>query len=93
MSYRVLVSPEVKKFLEALDKKSKRICKDNLMKLKSPYPIRGIGDKERLPFRGKKVYRLHISHTWTAFYLIKEEEKEVWVEQILPIDEAHKKYG
>lgn len=39
------------------------------------------------------MFRMHISRTHTAFYVILEEEQEVRVVEILPIDEAHKRYG
>lgn len=94
MSYKVYVEPEVKEFLQFQSGKTKRICKDNLKKLEAnPYPGQGIGDKEKVPVSGEEAYRLHISRTFTAFYYIKEEEKQVRVVEILPIDEAHKKYG
>ena len=94
MNYKVYVEPEVKEFVGYLDDKSRRICKDNLKKLEdSPYPGQGIGDKEKIPVSGEEVYRLHISRTFTAFYHIIEEKKQVHVVEILPIDEAHKKYG
>jgi hypothetical protein len=57
-----------------------------------PYPNRGPGDKERLPIKGKMRFRLHIGKTWTVFCSILEEEKQVRVFELLPIDEAHKKY-
>ena len=42
---------------------------------------------------GKERYRLHIGRTYTAFYIINEDEKLVRVVEILSIDVAHKKYG
>lgn len=92
-SYKVILAPEAADFLRSLDEKSRRICRDNLRKLQHPYPGRGVGDKERLPVRGEKRYRLHIGRTWTAFYEILEEKQQVRVTEILPIDEAHKRYG
>lgn len=94
MSYKVLVEPKVKEFLQFQGDKTRRICKNNLKKLEdNPYPGQGIGDKEKIPVEGEEVYRLHISRTFTAFYYIIEERKQVRVVEILPIDEAHKKYG
>ncbi len=93
MSYDIYLSDEVKDFLSTLDEKSERICRKNLKKLSNPYPGRGIGDKEKLTVQGEEMYRLHIGRTFTAFYVIDEEEKEVRVIEILPIDDAHKKYG
>jgi hypothetical protein len=39
------------------------------------------------------ISRLHISRRCTAFYEIDKEEKLVIVQEILPIEQAHKKYG
>jgi mRNA-degrading endonuclease RelE of RelBE toxin-antitoxin system len=93
MSYAILLSDEVVSFLQQLPTKSKSICKKNLQKLSSPYPGRGIGDKERLVIGGKDRYRLHIGRSYTAFYVINEKEKCVRVVELLSIEAAHKKYG
>lgn len=88
--YQVLVEQGVNEFFEQLDEKSERIVRDNLAKLTEPHPGRGKGDKERLT---EKDYRLHIGRTWTAFYRIDESADVVRVMEVLPIAEAHKKYG
>ena len=94
MSFQVLLSEEVKNFLEQQDDKTKRIVKDNLKTLEDhPYPGKGKGDKEKLPIKGKQRYRIHIGRTWTAFYSIQEEKQIIKVLKIMPIDKAHKKYG
>ncbi len=94
MSYKVLITQEVQEILGCLDDKSSSIIIKNIKKLKeNPYPGRGTGDKERLPISGKLRYRMHIGRTWTIFYSILEDEKQVRVAELLPIDEAHKKYG
>jgi mRNA-degrading endonuclease RelE of RelBE toxin-antitoxin system len=95
MSYAVLLHPDVDAFLsDDLDEKSERICRENLGYLaENPYPGQGRGDKERLPIDGEQRYRIHVGRTWTAFYSIVEDEGEVRVAEILPIDEAHKRYG
>ena len=93
MSYDVLLSDKVADYLSVLDSKSKSICKKNLQKLSSPYPGRGIGDKEKLFVAGEELYRLHIGRSYTAFYIIDEKNKIVRVLEILSIETAHKKYG
>jgi len=93
MAYKIVLSDDSVNFLLSLDNKSKTVCKKNLHKLSSPYPGRGIGDKERLIINGKDRYRLHIGRTYTAFYIIDENNKLVRVVEILPIEVAHKKYG
>lgn len=58
-----------------------------------PFPGSG-GDKERLCVQGRDdTYRLHISHTFTAFYRIYDSRKEVHVLAVMPIEQAHKRYG
>ena len=93
--YAVLLSESVAEFLEAADEKSKRICKEKLGFLaEDPYPGGGRGDKEKLPIDGQRDrFRLHISRTWTAFYTITDDDKEVRVLEIVSINEAHKRYG
>lgn len=92
--YRLLVEADVLAFIEGLDEKSERICKRNLEKLaENPYPGRGKGDKERLEVDGETVYRLHIGRTFTAFYDVDEDQETVRVLELLPIDEAHERYG
>ena len=93
MPYAVVVSDDVQGFLQSLDGKSKDVCKKNLAKLATPYPGRGIGDKERLVVDGEEIYRLHIGRTYTAFYVIDEKQKRVRVLEILSIKDAHQKYG
>jgi len=94
MTYKVLITTEVQEILQLLDGKSSSIIIKNIRKLKEdPYPGRGSGDKETLPIKGKMRYRMHIGRTWTIFYSILEEEKEVRVSELIPIDEAHKRYG
>jgi len=92
--YTVLLHPDVNEFLEAADEKTERIVRENLGYLAdNPYPGRGQGDKERLPIDGEDRYRMHIGRTWTAFYDIYEDDNEVGVLEILPIDDAHDRYG
>jgi len=77
-----------------LPEKTRRIIKAALKRLEEdPFPGNQ-GDKEKLVLRGGGViYRLHISRSYTAFYEIDKEEKLVIVQEILPIEQAHKKYG
>jgi len=94
MTYNVFVTSEIQEFVGYLDKKTTRIIKENLKKLETnPYPGKGSGDKEKLPVKGKQRYRMHIGRTWTVFYSILEGKKQVRIAEILPIDEAHRKYG
>lgn len=93
--YDVLLGDEVRDFLEVADEKTTRIVTEKLEWLAdNPYPGRGRGDKEKLPIDGNRNrFRLHVSRTFTALYTVLEENKEVRVLEIVPIDEAHKRYG
>jgi len=96
MSYNVLLADQPRKYVQTLDEKSTRIVKENLRKLEDdpyPRPDSGAGDKEKVHVDGKETYRLHISRTHTAFYSIVEDEQQVRVVELLPIDEAHDRYG
>ena len=94
MSYNVLLSSEARNYLDVLDEKSEQIHKDNLAKLADePYPGRGSGDKEGIIVDGEEMFRMHISRTHTAFYLILEEEQEAHSVEVLPVDETHKRCG
>jgi mRNA-degrading endonuclease RelE of RelBE toxin-antitoxin system len=93
--YDVLLSDDADEFLTVADEKSARICREKLGYLaENPYPGRGRGDKEKLPIDGNRDrFRMHISRTYTAIYTVLEDRSEVRVLEILPIDEAHKRYG
>ena len=93
--YEVLLGDDAREFLSIADEKTTRICTEKLRYLAdNPYPGRGRGDKEKLPIDGRHDrYRLHISRTYTAIYTVLAEEREVRVLDIVPIDEAHKRYG
>ncbi|KXA95148.1 plasmid stabilization protein [candidate division MSBL1 archaeon SCGC-AAA259E19] len=92
--YSVEISEEVRNFLDFLDEKSRRICVENLEKLiEDPYPGTGKGDKKKETIRGEEIFRIHIGRTYTAFYIIIEDQKLVRIIEIDTIDSAHKKYG
>jgi mRNA-degrading endonuclease RelE of RelBE toxin-antitoxin system len=93
--YEILLGDAAREFLEAADEKTERVCKEKLGYLsENPYPGRGRGDKEKLPIDGNRDrYRMHISRTYTAIHTVLETENEVRVLEIVPIDEAHKRYG
>lgn len=96
MSYNILLSEEAQEYYQALDDKSQRIVKENLQKLESepyPKPGAGSGDREKLVVEGEEMFRLHIGRTHTAFYKILEDKQQVRIIDILPIDEAHDRYG
>lgn len=96
MGYQVLLGEQPRDFLAGADDKTDRIVRDNLKKLADdpyPRPGAGSGDREKLTVDGREMYRLHISRTFTAVYTINDDSGEVRVREILPIDDAHKRYG
>ncbi len=94
MAYKVLIDRAAIGFVNSLPDKSQKIVKENLKKLgENPYPGSGLGDKEKLIFRGETLYRLHIGRTFTAFYRIYDAETLVKILNVLTIESAHKKYG
>lgn len=94
MTFSLVLWHELSDEINRLPEKSRRIIKTALKRLEEdPYPGNQ-GDKEKLVLRGGVViYRLHISRSYTAFYDIDKAEKRVIVQEILPIKQAHKKYG
>jgi mRNA-degrading endonuclease RelE of RelBE toxin-antitoxin system len=96
MGYQVLVGDQPRDFLAEADEKTERIVKEHLRSLGEephPRPGAGRGDREQLPVDGREMYRMHISRSYTALYTIEENSQEVRVREILPIDEAHRRYG
>jgi len=89
--FNVSIDIDAIAYVRLLDDKSQRIIRSHLKALeKDPFPGKG-GDKELLELRdGIKIYRLHIGHTFTAFYEI--EKDLVFVNEIMTTDQAHKKY-
>ncbi len=94
MNFEVKVRNTAEVYLAHLPEKSRRIIKNALCGPgENPVPGSG-GDKKKLVLRaGREIFRLHIAHTYTAFYSIDLENKIVRVHEILPIEQAHKKYG
>ena len=91
MIFNVSIDIDAITFVHVLDEKSRRIIRSHLKSLEiDPFPGKG-GDKELLELRdGIKIYRLHIGHTFTAFYEI--EGNLVFVNEIMTTEQAHKKY-
>ncbi|MFB6190253.1 MAG: type II toxin-antitoxin system RelE/ParE family toxin [Candidatus Nanohaloarchaea archaeon] len=95
MTFEARLDLEAAEFLESLDSKSQKIIKKNLRKLEEdphPRPQNSLGDVEKVTVGGEEVYRMHISRTYTAFYVIKDQEQQVIVTEIVDIDTAHKMY-
>ena len=94
MTFTLILWHELSDEINRLAEKTRRIIKTALKQLEEDPFLGSQGDKEKLVLRGGIViYRLHSSQRYTAFYKIDKEEKLVIVQEILPIEQAHKKYG
>ncbi|WAC04159.1 MAG: hypothetical protein OS112_06715 [Methanoregula sp.] len=91
MSFTVRIDIDAIDFINSRTDKSRRIIEKHLKALEEdPFPG-SRGDKELLILRpGVKIYRLHIARMFTAFYEI--EESTVFVNEVMTIEQAHKKY-
>ena len=94
MTFSLILWHELSDEINRLPGKTRRIIKTALKRLEEdPFPG-SKGDKEKLVLKGGVIiYRLHISRRYTAFYEIDKEAKLMIVQEILPIEQAHKKYG
>ena len=94
MTFSLVLWHELGDEINRLPGKIRRIIKPALERLEEdPFPD-SKGEKERLVLKGGVIiYQLHISQRYTVFYEIDKEEKRVVVQEILPIEHAHKKYG
>ena len=94
MTFSLVLWHELSEEINRLPKKTRRIIKTALERLEEdPFPG-SQGDKEKLVLKGGVIiYRLHISRTYTVFYEINTREKLVIVQEILTIEQVHKKYG
>ena len=91
MNFTVNIDIDAIASINSLDDKSKKIIKTHLLTLEhDPFPGKE-GAKELLSLRQDvKIFRLHIGRSFTAYYEI--EGKVVFVNEILTIEQAHKKY-
>jgi mRNA-degrading endonuclease RelE of RelBE toxin-antitoxin system len=94
LTFSLILWHELSEEINRLPKKTRRIIRTALERLEEdPFPG-GQGDKEKLVLKGGVIiYRLHVSRTYTVFYEIDKRKKLVIVQEILPIEQAHKKYG
>ena len=94
MTFALFIEQDQVAKINSFDEKSRRIIRAKLVTLgENPYPGKR-GDKEKFCLKdGYILYRLHIGRTWTAFYRVYESDKVVKILDVLPIEQAHKKYG
>lgn len=87
--YRLLVEREALSFVERLDGRVERLCKEALAALADdPYPGSGRGERTRVVVDGGEAFRLRVGGTCTAFYEVLEDDDAVRVLELLPSDEV-----
>ena len=88
MTFKIFVHPSLFMKVPAERKES---IKSAIKELTNPFPDSN-GDKKELKGTQIVTYRLRVDD-YRIFYQIDEEEKEVYVFDILTAEQAHKKYG
>jgi mRNA-degrading endonuclease RelE of RelBE toxin-antitoxin system len=79
------------KYLSELPEKSQRLIKERCHALAdNPFPGKG-GDKELLHLE-LELYRLNVGRSFSVFYQICDQEKQIKILEIVTIDKAHKLY-
>lgn len=90
--FSLVIERGARDFLKRLPQKTRRIIVDKILDLaEDPNPG---GNKEKLECsHPPAVYRLHVSRSFTVFYVIEHEESVVKIEKIMTIEKAHKEYS
>ncbi|WP_292366296.1 MULTISPECIES: type II toxin-antitoxin system RelE family toxin [unclassified Methanoculleus] len=90
--FTVLIERKARELLKRLPPKTRRIVVEKIQELaEDPFPG---GNKEKLECpHPPAVYRLHISRSFTVFYIIEHQESIVKIEKIVTIERAHKEYS
>jgi mRNA-degrading endonuclease RelE of RelBE toxin-antitoxin system len=88
MTFKIFVHPSL--FVKVPAERKERI-KSAIKELTNPFPDSN-GDKKELKGTRIVTYRLRVGD-YRIFYQIDEEEKEVYVFDILTAEQAHKKHG
>jgi len=88
MTFKIFVHPSL--FIKVPAERKESI-KSVIKELTNPFPDSN-GDKKELKGTRIVTYRLRVGD-YRIFYQIDEEEKEVYVFDILTAEQAHKKYG
>lgn len=90
--FAILIERRAREFLKGLPPKTRRIVVEKIQELaENPFPG---GDKEKLEYpHPPAIYRLHISRSFTVFYIIEPEENVIKIEKIMTIEKARKEYS
>ena len=90
--FNILIEKQAEKFLKKLPLKSRRIIVEKILELKNnPFP--GENKEKLFCSTPPDIYRLHISRSYTVFYIIDIYNNIVKIEKIMTIDGAHKDYS
>ena len=89
MNFDILVLPDIFKKLPVGVKDNIGTALNNL---NDPFPGSGKGERKEIKGAGDVAYRLRVG-SYRVFYRIDEEDKKVYVFDILSAEQAHKKYG
>ena len=85
---RIKIEDRVKEFIRELPEKDRRVIGEYIERL-SEHP-NATGNIRKLPAR-KPRWRMHISLKYTLFCYV--DSDIVWIDKIMTIEQAHKKYG
>ena len=85
---RISIEDRVKEFIRELPEKDRRVIGEHIERL-SDHP-NATGNIRKLHTR-KPRWRMHISMKYTLFYYV--DSDSVWIDKIMTIEQAHKKYG
>jgi len=85
---RIRIEDDVKEFIRELPEKDRRVIGEHIDRL-SEHPG-ATGNIKKLHTK-KPRWRMHISMKYTLFYYV--DSDTVWVDKIMTIEQAHKKYG
>lgn len=90
--FSIVIEKKAEKFLKKLPQKARRIIVDKILELRDdPFPG---GNKEKLEYdHPPVVYRLHVSRSFTVFYIIENDEHLIKIVKITTIEHAHKEYS
>jgi mRNA-degrading endonuclease RelE of RelBE toxin-antitoxin system len=85
---QIKIEDRVKEFIRELPEKDRRVIGEHIERL-SKHP-NSTGNIKKLHTR-KPRSCMHISLKYTLFYYV--ESDMVWIDKIMTIEQAHKKYG
>jgi len=90
--FTIVIEKKAEKFLKKLPQKARRIVVEKISELKEdPFPG---GNREKPDYHNSPaVYRLHVSRSFTVFYIIETEKHLIKIEKIRTIERAHKEYS